>query len=104
MMLVDVKKTLGMTGKQAERILDSVYITCNKNTVPFDTEKPMYASGIRLGTPAITTRGFGTKEVLKVAELIDKALRNNDNEQVLEEVRTEVRMLTSHFPLHNKNV
>jgi glycine hydroxymethyltransferase len=104
MMLVDVKKTLGMTGKQAERILDSVYITCNKNTVPFDTEKPMLASGIRLGTPAITTRGFGTNEVRKVAELIDRALRNSDDEYVLEEIRGEVRKLTSRFPLHGKSI
>ena len=73
LMLVDVKAK-GMTGKDAEHILDSVGITVNKNTIPFDTEKPFVTSGIRLGTPALTTRGMGKAEMKKIASIIDIAL------------------------------
>lgn len=100
LMLVDVKSKLGITGKKAENILDSVHITCNKNTIPFDTEKPMLASGIRLGTPAVTTRGFKEQDLILVANLIDKALTNAKNVDVLDEVRKEVMELTSKFQLY----
>lgn len=100
LMLVDVKSKLGITGKKAENILDSVHITCNKNTIPFDTEKPMLASGIRLGTPAVTTRGFKEQDLILVANLIDKALTNSKNVEVLDEVRKEVMELTSRFQLY----
>lgn len=100
LMLVDVKSKLGITGKKAENILDSVHITCNKNTIPFDTEKPMLASGIRLGTPAVTTRGFKEQDLIVVANLIDKALTNAKNVEVLDEVRKEVMELTSKFQLY----
>jgi glycine hydroxymethyltransferase len=100
LMLVDVKSKLNITGKKAENILDSVHITCNKNTIPFDTEKPMLASGIRLGTPAVTTRGFVESDLIIVANLIDEALSNHKNPEVLESVRHKVIELTSKFQLY----
>jgi len=100
LILVDVKGSIGLTGKDAEHILDEVKITCNKNTIPFDQEKPFIASGIRLGTPAITTRGFKEVEVKEVAELISIALKNHDNEEIKEEVRQRVVTLTSKHPIY----
>ena len=100
LLIVNTKKSFGMTGKKAANILDSVGITCNKNTVPYDTEKPMVTSGIRIGTAAVTTRGFKEKEISKVAELIDRALRNYDNSEELEVIKREVRELTTAFPLY----
>ena len=82
MMLIDVKSTHGITGKKAENILHSVNITCNKNTIPGDTEKPAYASGIRIGTPAITTRGMKEADMEKIAEFIDLALKANGDEEI----------------------
>ena len=74
LMLVDVKSSVGLTGKYAEKVLCSLNITCNKNTIPNDSEKPMISSGIRLGTSALTTRGMKEKEMIAIAHLIDKAL------------------------------
>ena len=85
LMLVDVKSSVGLTGKYAEKVLCSLNITCNKNTIPNDSEKPMISSGIRLGTPALTTRGMKEKEMIAIAHLIDKALRNHDNEEPLQQ-------------------
>ena len=99
LMLVDVKSSVGLTGKYAEKILCSLNITCNKNTIPNDSEKPMISSGIRLGTPALTTRGMKEKEMIAIAHLIDKALRNHDNEELKQQVKEEVLLLTSKFPL-----
>ena len=99
LILVDVKSSVGLTGKSAELILDTVNITCNKNTIPNDSEKPMITSGIRLGTPALTTRGMKEKEMQEVAILLDKALRNPNNDQIKEEVKKEVIALTKKFPL-----
>lgn len=98
--IVNVKESLGITGKVAEKVLDKVGITCNKNTVPYDTEKPFVTSGIRLGTPAVTTRGFKEKEMEIVATLIDRALKNRDNEAELEKIHQEVYELTSKFPIY----
>ena len=95
--IVNVKKSLGITGKVAENVLDKVGITCNKNTVPYDEEKPFIASGIRIGTAAITTRGFKEEDCILVANLIDKALRNYQDEQVLENIHQEVLTLTNKF-------
>lgn len=100
LLLVDIKGSIGMTGKKAENLLDEVHITTNKNTIPFDTEKPFIASGIRLGTAAITTRGFKEDETREVARLMAKTLKNPENEAVLEEVRKEVKELTSQFPIY----
>lgn len=99
LMLVDVKSSVGLTGKYAEKVLCSLNITCNKNTIPNDSEKPMISSGIRLGTPALTTRGMKEKEMIAIAHLIDKALRNHDNEELKQQVKEEVLLLTSKFPL-----
>lgn len=82
MILVDVKSTHGITGKKAEQLLHSVNITCNKNTIPGETEKPAYASGIRLGTPAITTRGMKEADMELIAEFIDLALRAKTEEEI----------------------
>lgn len=86
---VNVKKSLGITGALAETTLDKVGITCNKNTVPYDSEKPGVTSGIRIGTAAITTRGFKEKDIEKLACLIDTALRNYDNEELLRQLHSE---------------
>ena len=99
LLLIDVKSSVGLTGKYAEKLLGNVYITCNKNTIPNDTEKPMISSGIRLGTPALTTRGMKEEEMIIVARLISKTLKNHEDEKVLEEVRSEVKKLTGKFPL-----
>ena len=99
LMLVDVKSSVGLTGKYAEKVLCSLNITCNKNTIPNDSEKPMISSGIRLGTPALTTRGMKEKEMIAIAHLIDKALRNHDNEEIKQQIKEEVLILTSKFPL-----
>ena len=97
LILVDVKESLGITGKEAEEILDSINITCNKNTIPNETESPSKTSGIRLGSPAMTTRGFREEEFIKVGEFIAKALKNKDNLEVLEEIKNEVIKLTDKF-------
>ena len=94
LMLVDVKSK-GITGKQAEIALDKINITVNKNTIPNDTEPANVASGIRLGTPAMTTRGFKEEDFIKVGKIISKCLSNIDNEEVQNELRKEVLELTN---------
>ena len=93
LMLIDVRE-LGINGKEAESILDSVNITVNKNSIPFETLSPFKTSGIRIGTPAITTRGFKEEDAVKVAELVVKALQAKDDNAQLDEVKTGVRELT----------
>jgi len=100
--MVDVFKTLGITGLDAETLLDTVNITCNKNGVPFDPQRPKYGSGIRLGTPAMTTRGLKEKEMRLIARLIDRALRNRDNKEELLKVKNEVLQLLKKYPLYEK--
>lgn len=102
LILVDVKSSLNMSGKPAEKLLDEAGITCNKNTIPFETEKPFVTSGIRLGTAAMTTRGFKENEFRQVALWISRVLKNAEDEAVREEVRKEVRALTVQFPLPNE--
>ncbi|MDR9769074.1 serine hydroxymethyltransferase [Acetomicrobium sp.] len=99
MMLVDLRSK-NITGKEAEKILESVGITVNKNMIPFDPEKAMITSGIRIGTPALTTRGMKEKEMEIVAELIDRALSHPDDEVEKERVRKEVKELVHFFPLY----
>ncbi|MBF8807505.1 MAG: serine hydroxymethyltransferase [Enterococcus lacertideformus] len=101
LVLVDVRG-LELNGKEAESILDSVHITVNKNSIPFETLSPFKTSGIRIGTPAITTRGFKEDDATKVAELIVKALQAKGNEAELEEVKISVRELTEKYPLYKK--
>ena len=98
LILVDIYGSVGVTGKKAENILHSVNITANKNAIPNDTQKPTITSGLRLGTAAITTRGFKEDELRMVARFIDKALRNKDNEEVLNEVRNDVIALMAKHP------
>jgi glycine hydroxymethyltransferase len=98
LMLVDLRPK-NLTGKAAEKILDQAGITVNKNTIPDDPQSPFVTSGIRLGTPALTTRGMGTSEMERVAELIDRALTHPD-EATLARVREEVGELSSSFPLY----
>ncbi len=100
LVLVEVKSLTNLTGKDAEQLLDSVRITCNKNTVPNDTEKPFITSGIRLGSPAVTSRGFLEDDMRLVANLIYKTLMNPNNEGILNEVRREVKNLTETHKLY----
>lgn len=98
LMLVDVKNSFGITGKEAETVLDKIHITVNKNAIPNETEKVSVTSGIRVGTPAMTTRGFGSEEFKEVANIIIKALRNTQDEEILEECNERVLSLTKRFP------
>ena len=90
----------GLNGKEAEHLLDSVNITVNKNSIPFETLSPFKTSGIRIGTPAITSRGFKEEDAAKVAELIVKVLSNKDNADVLAQVKQEVKNLTDKYPIY----
>ena len=98
-MLVDLRP-LGLTGKVASETLDQVGITLNKNTIPFDPEPPMVCSGVRLGTPAITTRGMGIAEMETIASLMKQALEAREDEATLQKLREEVRELSGSFPLY----
>ncbi|MBR5755221.1 MAG: serine hydroxymethyltransferase [Erysipelotrichaceae bacterium] len=97
MVLVDVKSRTGITGKMLETALDDVHITVNKNAIPFDEEKPAYTSGIRVGTAAMTTRGFREEEFRKVAEWISRIACNIDCEETRNEVRSEVEELMKNY-------
>lgn len=97
--LVDVKSSANLTGKVAEKLLDEVGITCNKNAIPFDTEKPFVTSGLRLGTAAMTTRGFGETEFRQVARWIVETLRHPDDERRKAHIKAQVTALTTRFPI-----
>lgn len=99
LLLVDVRP-LGLTGKVAEQVLDEVGITVNKNTIPFDTESPFVTSGIRIGTAAVTTRGFGLAEMEEIASIIGFTLKNHEDEEKLAEAKARVETLTGKFPLY----
>jgi glycine hydroxymethyltransferase len=98
LVLIDLTAT-GVTGSQAAKALDTAGIVCNKNEIPFDTRPPAVTSGIRLGTPAVTTRGFGKEEMKHIAALIVKVIKNIDIKKVIEEVRQEVAQLSGRFPV-----
>lgn len=100
LILVDVKTSVGITGKEAESILDSINITVNKNTIPYDTESPFKTSGIRLGSPAMTTRGLKEEDFKKIGKIISEALKNKDSEEKLSSLKEEVLEITSKFPLN----
>ena len=100
LMLVDVKSTLGITGKCAEETLDKINITVNKNTIPSETESPSKASGIRLGSPAMTTRGLKEDDFASIGHIIAKALRNKDDETILKELQKEVLTITKKYPIY----
>lgn len=99
LMLVDLRPK-GVTGKLAEESLEKAGITCNKNAIPNDPEKPFVTSGVRLGTPAITARGMKEDETVKIAEMIIKVLENVNDDEKIAEVRNEVLKLTEKFPLY----
>ena len=106
LMLLDLRQ-YNVTGKDAEASLGRSNITCNKNGIPFDTQSPMITSGIRLGTPACTTRGFGLKEFNLIGDLIAKvikslAINSNDNTKIEQEVQKEVIDLCTSFPIYSK--
>jgi len=90
----------GITGKVAETALGKAGITVNKNAIPFDQNPPMVASGIRIGTPAVTTRGMGEPEMDQIGELIARVLASPDEDRTLAAVKAEVERLTSRFPLY----
>ncbi len=92
----------GITGKKAEKALDEVHITVNKNTIPFDTRKPFIASGIRIGTPALTTRGMKEDEMREIGRMIAEVVRDSKSEEVKTKVKREVRELTEKFPMYPK--
>lgn len=99
-MLLDVS-ALGLTGKVAEHVLDEVGITANKNTIPFDTSSPFITSGVRIGTPAVTSRGFAEQEMKEIASIIAKLLKNHEDASVIAEAKERVQGLTDKFPLYN---
>ncbi len=102
LMLIDLRpKDENLTGKLAENTLVTADITINKNTVPGETRSPFVTSGIRIGTPAVTTRGMKEPEMEIIADLIDEVLMNTDNEQVINEVKAKVHALTARFPLYS---
>ncbi|MCM3602094.1 serine hydroxymethyltransferase [Robertmurraya korlensis] len=99
LLLIDVR-SLGLTGKVAEHVLDEVGITVNKNTIPFDTASPFVTSGIRIGTAAVTSRGFGAAEMKEIASIISFTLKNHEDEAKLAEASERVSALTSRFTLY----
>lgn len=99
LLLIDVR-SLGLTGKVAEHVLDEVGITVNKNTIPFETASPFVTSGIRIGTAAVTSRGFGAAEMEEIASVISFTLKNHEDEAKLAEARERVSALTSRFTLY----
>lgn len=100
MILVDVFGTLGIGGKEAESLLDAIGITVNKNVIPDDVRSPMDPSGIRIGVPALTTRGMKEREVRKISEWMDGALRSKGDARILKSIRKEVMTLCKKFPLY----
>ena len=102
LMLVDIKNSVDLTGKEAEQLLDRVHITTNKNTIPNETESPFITSGIRLGSPAMTTRGLKEQEFELIGKIISKVLENKDNHEILNICSQEVLTLTKKFPIYNK--
>ena len=99
LMLIDLRNK-NITGKAAEEALGKADITVNKNMVPFDDKSPFVTSGFRVGTAAITSRGFKETEMVDIVELIDEALTNSGNDQILNEVKIKVQTLVSRFPLY----
>lgn len=100
LILVDVKASCGISGKKAERLLDEINITANKNAIPFDTEKPFKASGIRVGTPAMTTKGFDEEDFREVGKIIAYRLKNEETDEIKEECLKRVKALTDKVTMY----
>lgn len=100
LILVDVKSSKGITGQIAETVLDKAHITINKNGIPYDSESPMVTSGMRLGTPAITTRGLKEKDIIELVNYMDEALTNYDNEKIINSVAKKVDTLCKKYPIY----
>lgn len=100
LLLVDLRNK-GVTGKEAEDALVQAELTVNKNMVPFDTQSPFVTSGIRIGTPAMTTRGMGNDEFVRIAEMMDRIIQNHTDEDTIEQVGNEVREMCEQFPLYD---
>ncbi len=100
LMLVDLRNK-GVTGKEAEEALGRAELTVNKNMVPYDTQSPFVTSGIRIGTPAMTTRGLGNQEFVRIAELMDQIISNPANETLIEQTKQEVHEMCDQFPLYD---
>ena len=101
LLLVDLRSK-GITGKEAERVLEHAGITVNKNTVPGETESPFVTSGVRIGTPALTTRGLGMQEMKEIAGMIDQAIQKRGEEEALARIRAQVREMCEKFPLYGE--
>lgn len=101
MVLIDVKANKNLTGAQVEKALGKAGITVNKNGIPYDTEKPMVTSGIRIGSPAMTTRGMKEAEMKQIADFILRVVDNIDNDEKLAEIKEEVKNLCLKFPLYD---
>lgn len=101
LILLDVYNSLGITGKEAEKILDSVHITVNKNTIPNETLSPMKASGIRIGSPAMTTRGLKEEDFITIGDIIYNVLNNYNNDRVLDREKKRVLNLTNKYKIYN---
>lgn len=99
LMLIDVKQAVGITGKEAEILLDKINITVNKNTIPNETESPFKASGLRLGSAAMTTRGLKEKDFILLGKIISKSLKNKDDKKIQKELKKEVLNITKKYPL-----
>src|SRR5690625_2661600 len=101
LLLLDVT-TLGLTGQEAEEVLDAIGITTNKNTIPFDKKGAAVTSGIRIGTAAITTRGFTEEDMIEIADIMTMTLKQPDDEAVLAKAKERVSRLTVRYPLYEK--
>ncbi|CAI2167572.1 8015_t:CDS:2 [Funneliformis geosporum] len=99
LLTIDTKTSYNLTGKEAAEGLEKVGIICNKQMIPYDTEKPSVSSGIRLGSPALTTRGLGKKEFWEIAEMIDLTLRNYKDKKIIKDAKDKVNYLSKKFPL-----
>ncbi|MED1616981.1 serine hydroxymethyltransferase, partial [Aneurinibacillus migulanus] len=98
--LIDLRN-IGLTGKEAQQLLDDIGVTVNKNAIPFDTNSPLVTSGIRLGTPAVTTRGMEVEEMKEIARIIALTLKNPQQSAVQEQMKGKVKEITSRFPLYD---
>ena len=99
LILIDLSNK-NITGKLAEKKLEEAGVTTNKNMIPYDNKSPMITSGIRIGTPALTTRGMGEKQMILISEIIDKVLNNIDNETIIQDAFKDVKSLCDSFPLY----